>query len=78
MEKHKDEASGVWVTHGEGVYDVTDFVSAHPGGNKILLAAGGPLEPYWAMYAQHKQAEVCCWTLFIMTALAQKPLPDTG
>ena len=24
----------------EGVYDVTDFVKIHPGGNKILLAAG--------------------------------------
>lgn len=36
-----------------------DFVSAHPGGkNKILLAAGGALEPFWQMYAQHKQEQV--------------------
>jgi len=24
------------------------------GGNKILLAAGGPIEPFWNMYAVHK------------------------
>lgn len=58
IEKHKTESTGIWVTYKDGVYDVTDFVSAHPGGNKILLAAGGPLEPFWAMYAQHKQAQV--------------------
>lgn len=30
----------------------------HPGGDKILLAAGGSVEPYWALYAQHKTPEV--------------------
>ncbi|EPB77113.1 cytochrome b5-like Heme/Steroid binding domain protein [Ancylostoma ceylanicum] len=48
--------------HGKGadrgVYDVTDFVEAHPGGDKVLLAAGGPIEPYWALYAQHETKEV--------------------
>eukprot|EP00892_Ulva_mutabilis_P010675 jgi/Ulvmu1/7980/UM004_0213.1 len=58
IEKHKTESTGIWVTYKDGVYDVTEFVSAHPGGNKILLAAGGPLEPFWAMYAQHKQKQV--------------------
>uniref|UniRef100_A0A0K0D854 Cytochrome b5 heme-binding domain-containing protein n=1 Tax=Angiostrongylus cantonensis TaxID=6313 RepID=A0A0K0D854_ANGCA len=41
-----------------GVYDVTDFVASHPGGDKILLAAGGSVEPFWALYAQHKTKEV--------------------
>jgi cytochrome b involved in lipid metabolism len=36
------------------VYDVTDFIKQHPGGNKILLAAGGALEPFWSLYAVHK------------------------
>lgn len=58
IEKHKTASTGIWVTYKDGVYDVTEFVSAHPGGNKILLAAGGPLEPFWAMYAQHKQKQV--------------------
>jgi hypothetical protein len=28
------------------------------GGSKILLAAGGPLEPFWNLYAVHQNAEV--------------------
>lgn len=40
------------------MYDVTDFVSSHPGGDKILLAAGGSLEPYFALYGVHKTKEV--------------------
>jgi sulfite oxidase len=53
------------MTHGEGVYDVTAFVNAHPGGNKIMLAAGSALEPYWSMYAQHKQPQVCSTVLML-------------
>jgi sulfite oxidase len=49
----------VWVTHGGAVYDVSRFVAMHPGGAaKLLLAAGGALEPYWALYAQHAKPEV--------------------
>jgi len=51
------EAGGIWVTYEDGVYDVTEFVSMHPGGNKILLAAGSSIAPYWGMYAVHKTAE---------------------
>lgn len=46
----------MWVTYQDGVYDVTDFVAVHPGGNKILLAAGKAVDPFWAIYAQHKTA----------------------
>lgn len=49
----------VWVTHGDGVYDVSSFVASHPGGEaRLLLAAGGALDPFWAAYAQHQTAEV--------------------
>jgi sulfite oxidase len=35
-------------------YDITDFVKNHPGGSeKILMAAGSPLEPFWHLYRQH-------------------------
>lgn len=44
---------GVYVTHLDGVYDVTDFVKYHPGGNKIMLAAGASVDPYWRVYKQH-------------------------
>lgn len=57
--KHRTPKDGVWVTYQGEVYDVTDFVASHPGGSaKIMLAAGGALEPFWAMYAQHSKPEV--------------------
>lgn len=49
----------MWVTYGSDVFDVTDFLELHPGGkSKILLAAGGALEPFWALYAMHNQEHV--------------------
>lgn len=42
----------------QGVYDVTDFIAMHPGGDKILLAAGAAVDPFWALYSQHKTKEV--------------------
>ncbi|MEQ2238622.1 hypothetical protein ILYODFUR_035016 [Ilyodon furcidens] len=56
--KHRSLEDGVWVTFKGGVYDITEFVAMHPGGNKILLAAGGALEPFWALYAVHDQNHV--------------------
>ncbi|XP_051532582.1 sulfite oxidase, mitochondrial [Myxocyprinus asiaticus] len=56
--KHCSLDNGVWVTHKGEVYDITEFVAVHPGGDKILLAAGGALEPYWALYAVHEQDHV--------------------
>ncbi|XP_061471465.1 sulfite oxidase, mitochondrial [Rhineura floridana] len=57
--RHNNEANRVWVTYGSDVFDVTDFIERHPGGkSKILLAAGGALEPFWALYAMHNQEHV--------------------
>lgn len=57
--KHKTPESRIWVTYKDGVYDITDFVALHPGGaQKIMLAAGGPVDPFWAIYQQHGKAEV--------------------
>ena len=57
--ERKTLENGVWVIYGHEVYDITEFIASHPGGaEKILLAAGGNLEPYWNMYAQHKKQEV--------------------
>ncbi|WKY03715.1 hypothetical protein Q1695_005014 [Nippostrongylus brasiliensis] len=58
VKKHGRDADKIWVTYKGGVYDVTEFVEFHPGGDKILLAAGGSIEPYWNLYAQHKTEEV--------------------
>lgn len=46
---------------GEGVYDITKFVDRHPGGDKVLLAAGGELEPFWDMYTIHKNQHTIEW-----------------
>uniref|UniRef100_A0A8C9L2S2 sulfite oxidase n=1 Tax=Serinus canaria TaxID=9135 RepID=A0A8C9L2S2_SERCA len=57
--QHRTPKERVWVTYGTEVFDVTDFVELHPGGpDKILLAAGGALEPFWALYAVHGQPHV--------------------
>ncbi|XP_024125527.1 sulfite oxidase, mitochondrial [Oryzias melastigma] len=58
VSKHRSLSDGVWVTYRGGVYDITEFVAMHPGGEKILLAAGGALEPFWALYAVHNQEHV--------------------
>ena len=46
-----------WWFGRSGVYDITDFVASHPGGDKILLAAGGSIEPFWKLYAVHKSSK---------------------
>jgi cytochrome b involved in lipid metabolism len=54
IRKHTSREEGIWVTHGKGVYDITKFVVNHPGGQeKIILAAGGAVEPFWKIYQQH-------------------------
>ena len=41
------------------MYDITEFIASHPGGpSKIILAAGGALEPFWALYAVHNNQHV--------------------
>ena len=51
--RHRDADAGIWVSYRGGVYDVTAFVQAHPGGaQRIMMAAGGPLEAYWRLYGQ--------------------------
>lgn len=56
--KHASAADGIWVEFGGAVYDITTFIQNHPGGiDKILSAAGGSVEPFWALYRQHLQAK---------------------
>lgn len=59
LAKHKSvDDGGIWVSFRGKVYDVTEFVDIHPGGNKILLAAGGDVSPYWSLYAFHYEDRV--------------------
>jgi sulfite oxidase len=59
VKKHDSAEKRIWVTYKAGVYDITEFVEGHPGGiEKIMLAAGGSIEPFWALYGAHKKADV--------------------
>lgn len=52
--KHTTKETGVWVYFQDGVYDITKFIPNHPGGrDKIQLAAGKDLAPFWNLYRQH-------------------------
>jgi len=53
VNKHDSPENRVWVTYKNGVYDITDFIPLHPGADKLLMAAGSSVEPFWAMYAVH-------------------------
>ena len=56
--KHKSRKDGIWVYYKNVVYDITEFVPGHPGGDKVLLAAGGSIEPFWKVYTIHDKDEV--------------------
>ena len=54
VSQHYNYETRIWVIFRDGVYDITDFVNVHPGGSdKILMAAGGYLDVFWAMYSFH-------------------------
>jgi sulfite oxidase len=46
------------VTFEDKVYNITDWVAAHPGGDVILRAAGASIEPYWNIFVIHKKPYV--------------------
>lgn len=53
-ENNGEDGKPIWMSYGGVVYDVTEFIHNHPGGSeRILLAAGGAIEPYWHLYRQH-------------------------
>ncbi|PHH61690.1 hypothetical protein CDD81_8035 [Ophiocordyceps australis] len=54
IRKHGADSENPWVIHGDKVYDITDWIPAHPGGQVILRAAGGSIEPYWNIFTIHK------------------------
>ena len=58
---HDTDDKRIWVTFKNGVYDITDFVSKHPGAKNILMAAGGSIEPFWNLYAVHQKV---CYHIF--------------
>ncbi|CAH0053576.1 unnamed protein product [Clonostachys solani] len=58
IRKHNGSSPNPWIVHGTKVYDITDWVPAHPGGDVILRAAGGSIDQYWDIFAIHKSQYV--------------------
>jgi sulfite oxidase len=59
LKAHDNSKTGVWVSYKNKVYDVTGFIDQHPGGKeRIMMAAGGAIDPYWNLYQQHLTPEV--------------------
>ncbi|KAK1981621.1 hypothetical protein LZ30DRAFT_770687 [Colletotrichum cereale] len=58
VRKHDAKSKSPWVTQGDKVYDITEWVGAHPGGDVILRAAGGSIDPYWDIFTIHKSPHV--------------------
>jgi sulfite oxidase len=57
VREHDSKEKRIWVTYENKVYDITEFVEIHPGGTKILLAAGKAIDPFWALFSIHQSAE---------------------
>ncbi|RDW85254.1 hypothetical protein BP6252_02844 [Coleophoma cylindrospora] len=58
VRQHNAASGEPWVTKGTSVYDITDWVGAHPGGEVILRAAGGSIDAYWNIFTIHKRQDV--------------------
>ena len=58
IRKHDARSDEPWVTSGDKVYNITDWIAAHPGGDVILRAAGGSIDPYWDIFTIHKAPHV--------------------
>ncbi|KAK4883516.1 hypothetical protein RN001_006835 [Aquatica leii] len=56
--KHTTKETRIWVTFKQGVYDITDYVLKHPGGEQILLGAGHSVEPFWLLYGAHNKPQI--------------------
>jgi sulfite oxidase len=84
VQKQARENKKVWVTYKDGVYDLTQFAKNHPGGSdKLIMAAGGPIEPWWQQYPFHKVVNVISileeykvGQLHADDVLDEKQLPD--
>ena len=58
VKEHCDNHDRKWVIKGRRVYDITDWIPAHPGGEVILRAAGASLDPYWDIFSIHQSQDV--------------------
>ncbi|KAK5074567.1 hypothetical protein PMZ80_011020 [Knufia obscura] len=58
VRKHSRRSDTRWVVRDAKVYDITDWIPNHPGGEVILRAVGGVIDQYWDIFSIHKKQEV--------------------
>ena len=58
VSSHRTVDTGIWVTWRHGVYDVTDYVDGHPGGQTINWGLGRSMEPFFEKFAIHNEPHV--------------------
>ena len=58
VRQHGRSSDRKWAIKGTRVFDITDWIAAHPGGPVILRAAGGSIDPYWDIFTIHKTQDV--------------------
>ncbi len=58
VKKHGQSAETKWITKGTRVYDITEWIPGHPGGEVILRGVGGAVDQYWNIFTIHKKQEV--------------------
>lgn len=58
IQEHNRQADTYWVYRGNRVYDITEWIPNHPGGEVIMRAVGGSIEPYWNIFTIHQKQDV--------------------
>ncbi|KIW95238.1 uncharacterized protein Z519_03822 [Cladophialophora bantiana CBS 173.52] len=58
VRQHGKDAERKWVIKGTRVFDITDWIAAHPGGPVILHAVGCSIDPYWNIFTIHQKQDV--------------------
>ena len=58
IHEHNSKSDTFWVFRGDRVYDITEWVPNHPGGEVILRAVGSSIEPYWNIFTIHQKQDV--------------------
>ena len=54
VKQHGGQHERPWVILGTRVYDITEWIPAHPGGEVILRAAGSSIDQFWDIFSIHK------------------------
>lgn len=66
-----NQANDCWLAVDGGVYDVTEFVTKHPGGDKILNGCGKDATVMFASIKKHEPNAVALLPNFKIGTLAE-------